>query len=160
MSGETKTDPKTVDWKNLEVSNTGKTWQDLHDFVVRQHKNFGIEENGRDKSGDRGNYKEVEKARKAHDLLRTHEQFHNVSDDERIHRTALNGFGPKYINTKPEDGYNDKQTTTGKTYLGGKKRKTKRKKRKTKRKKKTRKHKRRRKTKERKRRKKRKTRKR
>jgi len=157
MSGETKTE----DWKNLEVANTGKTWQDLHDFVVRQHKNFGIDENGRDKSGDRGNFEGAEKAREAHDLLRTHEQFHNVPDDERIHRTALKGFGSKYINTTPQDKFNDKQTTKdGRVYLGGKKRKTKRKKRKTKRKKKTRKRKRRKKTKERKRRKKRKTRKR
>ncbi|MDA9299237.1 hypothetical protein N9P79_02610 [Crocinitomicaceae bacterium] len=164
MPGETKTDPKTEDWKNLKVSNTGKTWQDLHDFVVRQHKNFGIDENGRDKSGDRGNFEGAEKARKAHDLLRTHEQFHNVSDDKRIHRTAFNGFGPKYINTTPADKYDTRQIRTRNeqdvVYLGGKKRKTKRKKRKTKRKKKTRKRKRRRKTKERKRRKKRKTRKR
>ena len=150
MSEETK----TTDWKKLPVKNAkGQNWQELHDFVVRQHKNFGIEDGGRDKSGDSdGNYRGVEEARKAHALLRTHEQFHNVPDDERIHRTTLKGFGSKYINTTPEDEFNDKQTTTHNNkpvvYLGGKKRKTKRKKpkrkkRKTKRRKKTRKHKRR-----------------
>jgi hypothetical protein len=154
MSEETKTETKTTDWKKLPVKNAeGQNWQELHDFVVRQHKNFGIEEGGRDKSGDNdGNYRGVEEARKAHALLRTHEQFHNVPDGERIHRTTLKGFGSKYINTTPEDEFNDKQTTTHNNkpvvYLGGKKRKTKRKKpkrkkRKTKRRKKTRKHKRR-----------------
>ncbi len=150
MSEETK----TTNWKKLPVKNAeGQNWQELHDFVVRQHKHFGIEEGGRDKSGDNdGNYRGVEEARKAHALLRTHEQLHKVSDDERIHRTTLKGFGSKYINTTPEDEFNDKQTTTHNNkpvvYLGGKKRKTKRKKtkrkkRKTKRRKKTRKYKRR-----------------
>ncbi len=141
MSEETKTEPKTVDWKKLPVKNAeGKNWQDLHDLVVRNHKNFGIGESGRDKSGDQGNYRGLEEYRKQHDLLRTHEQFHNVPDDERIHRTTF--FGSKYINTTPADKYNTRQTTTRKNkpvvYLGGKKRKTKRKKtkrKKTKRKK-------------------------
>jgi hypothetical protein len=171
MSGETKTEHKTVDWKKLEVANTGKTWQDLHNESVKLIKNHGINEHGEDQEHfSTGNTRGMAKARQIHDELRAWEKKKEkegiINSKDRVHRQKLWGLGTRYIMVKEGDRFNKNQTTTidGETpdvvKVGGKKRKTKRKKRKTKRKKKTRKRKRRRKTKERKRRKKRKTRKR
>lgn len=168
MSGETKTETKTVDWKNLDVSN-GKTWQDLHNESVKLIKNHGINEHGEDQEHfSTGNTRGMAKARQIHDELRAWEKKKEkegiINSKDRVHRQKLWGLGTRYITVKEGDGFTKNQTTKmdGKRVIlpGGKKRKTKRKKRKTKRKKKTRKRKRRRKTKERKRRKKRKTRKR
>ena len=97
MSGETKTDPKTVDWKNLEVSNTGKTWQDLHDFVGKTlHQKFRYRMRHGERSGvilvPRNITKKWKKLDKYTTSLRAWENkmetegIHNVSDDERIHR--------------------------------------------------------------------------
>lgn len=169
MSGETKTDLKTEDWKKLKVADTGKTWQDLHNESVRLIKNHGINEHGEDQEHfSTGNTSGMANARQIHDELRAWEKKKEkegiINSEDRVHRQKLGGFGTRYIMVKEGDGFNKNQTTTiddkQVVVTGGKKRKTKRKKRKTKRKKKTRKRKRRRKTKERKRRKKRKTRKR
>ena len=168
MSGETKTDLKTEDWKKLKVADTGKTWQDLHNESVRLIKNHGINEHGEDQEHfSTGNTSGMANARQIHDELRAWEKKKEkegiINSEDRVHRQKLGGLGTRYFTVKG-DGFNENQTTTiddkQVVVAGGKKRKTKRKKRKTKRKKKTRKRKRRRKTKERKRRKKRKTRKR
>jgi hypothetical protein len=165
MPGETKTEPKTVDWKNLPVSN-GKTWQDLHNEVVKLIKNHGIDEHGEDQEHfSTGNTRAMAKARELHDELRNWEKKMEkegiINSKDRVHRHKWLGLGTRYFTVDSKDGFNENQTTTmdGKKVVvaGGKKGKTKRKKRKTKRKKKTRKHKRRRKTRKRKRRKKRKT---
>ena len=164
MSGETKTEPKTVDWKKLHVSND-KTWQDLHNESVKLIKNHGINEHGEDQEHfSTGNTNGMAKARQLHDVLRAweikKEKEGIINSKDRVHRQKLWGLGTRYFPVEG-DGFGEKQTTTmdGKkvVVVGGKKGKTKRKKRKTKRKKKTRKHKRRRKTRKRKRRKKRKT---
>lgn len=165
MSGETKTEPKTVDWKNLPVSND-KTWQDLHNESVKLIKNHGINEHGEDQEHfSTGNTRGMAKARQIHDELRAweikKEKEGIINSKDRVHRQKLGGLGTRYISVNKKDGFGEKQTKMmdGKKVVvaGGKKGKTKRKKRKTKRKKKTRKHKRRRKTRKRKRRKKRKT---
>ncbi len=165
MSGETKTEPKTVDWKNLHVSN-GETWQDLHNESVKLIKNHGINEHGEDQEHfSTGNTSGMAKARQIHDKLRAWEKKKEkegiINSKDRVHRQKLWGLGERYFPVNEKDGFNKNQTKMmdGKPVVvaGGKKRKTKRKKRKTKRKKKTRKHKRRRKTRKRKRRKKRKT---
>ena len=159
MSEETKTEPKTVYWKNLPVNGAkGPKWQDLHDEVVRLTKNHGIDEWGNDQSTQSsGDTRGMEQARQIHDTLRAWEKQKQkekiIKPEDRVHHHAIMGFGKRYMVSAPEDGYkHNTQTTKRKekhvVYLGGKKRKTKRKKtkrkkRKTKRRKKTRKHKRR-----------------
>ena len=143
----------------------------MHNESVKLIKNHGINEHGEDQEHfSTGNTRGMAKARQIHDELRAWEKKKEkegiINSKDRVHRQKLWGLGTRYIMVKEGDRFNKNQTTTidGETpdvvKVGGKKRKTKRKKRKTKRKKKTRKRKRRRKTKERKRRKKRKTRKR
>ena len=105
MSGETKTDPKTEDWKSMIVADTGKTWQDLHNESVRLIKNHGINEHGEDQEHfSTGNTSGMAKARQIHDELRAWEKKKEkegiINSEDRVHRQKLGGFGTRYFTVK------------------------------------------------------------
>jgi len=75
MSGETKTKPKTVDWKKLPVNGAnGKNWQDLHNVVLQQHR-YAREEEEDGMGGSVKAYQNfIKAAKKAAKLARDHEK--------------------------------------------------------------------------------------